>query len=93
MSEISRVLKMKGCAALLDINDAAKKEKYESIRRSKLGEKEYERLYGVLKHQFYNKEWFVAVAKNLGLTCKIQDQNIVGYDNSKFRYNVYLEKG
>jgi ubiquinone/menaquinone biosynthesis C-methylase UbiE len=92
MSEIARVLKKKGCAALLDINDAAKKEKYESIRRSKLGEKEYDRLYSTLKHQFYSKEWFDTVAKNLGLNCKIRDQNINGYDNSKFRYNVYLEK-
>jgi ubiquinone/menaquinone biosynthesis C-methylase UbiE len=93
VSEIARVLKKKGCAALLDLNDAAKKEKYESIRRKKLGDKEYDRLYGSLNHQFYKKEWFDNIANNFGLKCNIQDQNIKGYDNSKFRYNVFLEKG
>lgn len=92
VSEIVRVLKKKGCAAILDVNDVAKKEKYESIRRKKLGDKEYDRLYGNLNHQFYKKEWFDNIANNFGLKCKIQEQNIKGYDNSKFRYNVFLEK-
>jgi ubiquinone/menaquinone biosynthesis C-methylase UbiE len=92
VSEIGRVLKKTGCAAILDLNDIDKKEKYESIRRKKLGDKQYDRLYENLKHQFYKKEWFDNVANNRGLKCKIQDQNINGYDNSKFRYNVFLEK-
>ncbi len=92
VTEIARVLKKKGCAAILDLNDVAKKEKYESIRRNKLGDTEYDRLYGNLSHQFYKKEWFDNVANNFGLKCRIQEQNIKGYDNSKFRYNVFLEK-
>ena len=93
LSEIARVLKKNGRAALLDINDAAKKEKYESIRRRKLGAEEYDRLYGNLKHQFYEKEWFDRLATKLDLNCEIQDQNIKEYDNAQFRYNVFLEKG
>jgi SAM-dependent methyltransferase len=92
VSEIARVLKKKGRAAILDLNDAAKKETYESIRRKKLGDREYDRLYGNLNHQFYNKEWFDCIASPFGLRCNIQEQNIKGYDNSKFRYNVFLEK-
>jgi ubiquinone/menaquinone biosynthesis C-methylase UbiE len=53
--EIARVLKKSGRAALLDINDANKKEKYESIRRKRLGDKEYDRLYGSLKQLYYSK--------------------------------------
>jgi ubiquinone/menaquinone biosynthesis C-methylase UbiE len=92
VSEIARVLKKKGCAAILDVNDFTKKEKYESIRRKKLGDKEYDRLYANLNHQFYKKEWFGNIAKNFGLNCEVQEQNIKGYDNSVFRYNVFLEK-
>jgi len=92
VSEIVRVLKIKGRTALLDINDAAKKKEYESIRREKLGDEEYDRLYGSLNHQFYNKEWFEQIANDFGLKCEIQEQNIKGYDNSKCRYNVFLEK-
>ncbi len=90
--EIARVLKKSGRAGLLDINDTHKKEQYESIRRKKLGNKEYDRLYGSLKQQYYSKMWFVEVTKNCGLKCEIEEQNISGYENSKFRYNVFLEK-
>ena len=92
LCEVNRVLKKKGRAALLDINDAEKKDEYESIRKEALGEEEYDRLYGNLKHQFYNKEWFEKTANNLGLNCKVKEQNISGYSNSEFRYNVFLEK-
>jgi ubiquinone/menaquinone biosynthesis C-methylase UbiE len=92
LSEIARVLKKKGRAAILDVNDGTKKQTYESIRRRKLGDAEYDRLYGNLNHQFYDKEWFDRMANNFGLKCEIQEQNIKGYDNSKFRYNVFLEK-
>jgi ubiquinone/menaquinone biosynthesis C-methylase UbiE len=92
VGEIARVLKKKRRAALLDINDAAKKGKYESIRRRKLGDKEYDRLYGTLKHQFYEKEWFDDLAVRFGLRCEIRDQDIKNYDNAQFRYNVFFEK-
>mgnify|MGYP001275020431 CR=1 FL=1 len=78
--------------ALLDINDASKKDEYELIRRSALGDDEYDRLYGSLSHQFYEKEWFERIAINLDLKCEVRDQDIVGYKNSKLRYNVFLKK-
>ena len=90
VNEMVRVLKSTGCIALLDINDASKKYEYESIRRARLGNDEYDRLYGSLSHQFYKKEWFETIANYLNVKCVIQDQNIIGYENSKFRYNVFL---
>ncbi len=92
VSEIVRVLKKSGRVALLDINDAAKKEQCLSIRKKKIGDDEYDRLYKGLRHQFYHKEWFEKIANNLCLKCEIKEQNINGYFNSKFRYNVFLEK-
>jgi ubiquinone/menaquinone biosynthesis C-methylase UbiE len=90
--EIARVSKKHGRVALLDINDASKKDEYELIRRSALGDDEYDRLYGSLSHQFYEKEWFERIAINLDLKCEVRDQDIVGYKNSKLRYNVFLKK-
>jgi len=57
-----------------------------------LGDKEYDRLYGSLKHQFYEKDWFADLAEKCGLKCEMRDQNIKKYENAKFRYNVFLEK-
>lgn len=93
VNEMARALKSTGCIALLDVNDAAKKYEYESIRRAKLGNDEYDTLYENLTHQFYKKEWFEAIANRLNVQCVIQDQNIIGYENSKFRYNVFLSRG
>ena len=93
VNETVRVLKNTGHIALLDINDASKKCDYESLRREKLGNDEYDRLYGVgVAHQFYSKEWFGNIANNLNLECDIQDQNITGYENSEFKYNVFLSR-
>jgi SAM-dependent methyltransferase len=92
MDEISRVIKGSGKIALLDINDAEKKQEYESIRRGKLGAEEYEKLYSGLSHMFYERSWFEETAHGLGLDCGIEDVNIEGYENSNFRYNVFLKK-
>jgi len=92
VNEMARVLKSTGYIALLDINDASKKYEYESIRRAKLGNDEYDRLYGNLTRQFYEKEWFETIANHLNVKCVIQDQNIIGYENSKYRYNVFLSR-
>jgi ubiquinone/menaquinone biosynthesis C-methylase UbiE len=92
VNEMARLLNSAGHIALLDINDASKEYEYESIRRAKLGDDEYDRLYGSLTHQFYKKEWFEHIADHLNLKCIIMDQNIIGYENSKFRYNVFLSR-
>ena len=92
INEMARTLKSTGNIALLDINDASKKQEYESIRRAKLGDDDYYRLYGSLTHQFYRKEWFENIANHLNFECVIENQNIIGYDNSRFRYNVFLSR-
>ena len=92
VNEMARVLKSTGNIAILDINDSSKKYEFESIRKLKLGNKEYDRLYDNLPHQFYKKEWFKTIANRLNVKCDIEDQNIIGYKNSKFRFNVFLSK-
>lgn len=90
--EMVRTLNNVGTIAILDINDEAKKTDYERIRREKLGAEEYDRIYKNLNHKFYKKDWFINIAEKLNIKCQIKDQNIPGYENSKFRYNVFLSR-
>ena len=91
MEQISQVLKRPGKVAILDLNDAAKKQEYENIRRQKLGDEEYERLYSSLTHMFYDRNWVAETARKFGFACEIEQVDIDGYSNSSFRYNVFLE--
>jgi ubiquinone/menaquinone biosynthesis C-methylase UbiE len=90
--EMARLLKPDGRAAILELNDAAKKDKYESIKRQKLGDAEYERLYKNHCHQFYDKAWFEQVANRYHLRCEIEEQTLSGYANAEFRFNVFFQK-
>jgi ubiquinone/menaquinone biosynthesis C-methylase UbiE len=91
ISEISRVLAKGGKAAILDINDAQKKEQFFEIRMGKIGKEQYKEKYDAYPHRFYQKEWFLDSFNDLGLKASIEDQAIEAYGNSKFRFNVYIE--
>jgi ubiquinone/menaquinone biosynthesis C-methylase UbiE len=92
VKEIVRLLKPHGRAAILDVNDAAKKGRCESIKRQKLGDAEYERLYKNHRHLFYDKAWFEKIAARCHLRCEIAAQALSGYANGEFRFNAFLEK-
>jgi ubiquinone/menaquinone biosynthesis C-methylase UbiE len=92
IEEILRILKINGRGIILDMNDAEKKLQYETIRRNKLGQEEYERLYKDHRHLFFKRSWFKEIASEHNLKYEIFDQDITGYDNSKFRFNFYFEK-
>lgn len=93
ISEIARILVIGGNGAILDVNDAQKKELSFEIRMGKIGKEEYQKKYDSLPHRFYEKQWFLDTCNNLGLkVTSIEDQNIEGYGNSQFRFNVYFEK-
>ena len=91
ISEISRVLAKKGKAAILDINDAQKKEQFFEIRMGNIGKEQYQDKYYAYPHRFYQKEWFLDSFNDLGLKVSIENQAIEAYGNSKFRFNVYVE--
>lgn len=92
VTEMDRVTKSRGCIGIFDVNDIEKKEGFIKTRKEKLGEKEYERLYGDLEHMFYSRAWFRRIAMRYGFECEIEDQSIEGYLNSFFRYNVFFKK-
>jgi ubiquinone/menaquinone biosynthesis C-methylase UbiE len=90
--EIARNLKPGGWSAILDVNDAALRAEYESVKKNALGELEYEDRYANHRHLFIDRQWFQDVARELGLDCSIEAQTIPGYANSAFRFNVFLSK-
>ncbi len=87
--ELLRVCKKPGILFIMDMPDLEKKE--ECIKyMSKLHPKKY--ADKKLQHLFYRKKFFEDMCNKKDLECKIVDQNIKGYDNSRFRFNVLIKK-
>ena len=79
---------------LLDINDLNKEDEYISHRSKSLGLsiEEYNKRYLNYEHKFYSKSFFEKFADENKMTIHIFDQNIRGYCNNNFRYNVIMKK-
>jgi trans-aconitate methyltransferase len=76
--------------AILDLPDLAKKEAALAFRRGTLGDAEYEAKYRGLDHLFFDREWMRTVLLESGATSvTIEDQDITGYQNSRFRFNAF----
>ena len=54
--------------------------------------KEYEQKYKNLNHLFYEKEWFINLAKKYNLKVKIIDQDYKKYGYAKYRFNAIYQK-
>ena len=78
--------------AILDINDKAKEDIYHKTRMGAMSKEQYQEKYKDLDHTFYDKDWFVSIAKEFGLKVEIFDQDFENYTNSKLRFNVIMEK-
>jgi hypothetical protein len=74
--------------SIFDIPDLELKKETESFRKETIPN--YEESYADLKHLYYPKEWWTNIANELGLTAVIYNQNIKGYNNSEWRYNVTI---
>lgn len=79
--------KCKKSIAILEINDSSKKDIALSIRNQNC-----QKNYDGLNHLYYEKDWFISFAKKHNIVIKIEDQCISGYDNSSYRFNVFLSK-
>lgn len=78
--------------AILEVPDLATKMQSEQARASLLPAGEYEKKYKGLEHLYYEKEWFVEMAKTLKLDIEVFDQQIANYGNNKYRFNVVFRK-
>ena len=77
--------------AILDVPDIAKQAQNENIRESHYTKGDYQKDYDNLQHLYYSKSWFTQTLANLGVNnIEIVDQNINGYKNSEFRFNIFI---
>lgn len=90
LHDMKRVVSAHGRIAILDVNDKDKEQAYIEARKKEVGDAEYNRRYEGYEHLFYSKDWFYEIANSLAMNVCIVDQNISGYINSPFRYNVIL---
>lgn len=80
----------KNSIAVFDIPDLEKKDESESKRRK--ADENYDIKYNELRHLYYDKTWWLNLANELGCDMHIEDQCMKRYENSKFRYNVFMTK-
>lgn len=78
--------------AILEVNDYDFKEDALKLRKKHLTEEEYNKRYEGLEHLFYKRDWFYKIAQKHNLHCKIESQIIEDYQNSSYRFNVYMKK-
>ena len=90
--EMLRVSRNGAKILIADIPDLSKKEMSERYRRKSLSKEKYNQLYSEYPHLYYSKKWFRNFVERRGLFVKVFDQNIGGYGNSKFRFNVLITK-
>ena len=86
------IMKARKAVAILEIPDLAMREESERARRAALPEGEYDKKYEGLKHLYYERGWFTQFSDKFGYKIEIFDQNIKGYVNSQFRFNVVIKK-
>ena len=92
LEEMIRVSKTNAQIAILDIPDLSKRDAAESYRQGQLSAGEYECLYADYQHFYYDKAWFALIAEQLKLTISLFDQELPGYGNAPYRFNVVLSK-
>jgi len=77
---------------IFDVPDAAKKKEAMQYRKGKLGNDEYERRYKGLTHLYYERSWFERTLAGEDLDVVTEDQDIPGYGNNRYRFNVFMRR-
>ena len=77
---------------IFEIPDLSKKSEALKMRKGMMGEAEYEEKYRGLDHLYFSKDWFLEVLATEAVKVTIEDQDIRGYGNSQYRFNVLIDK-
>lgn len=76
--------------AILDVPDLARKDAALAFRKGTLGAAEYEAKYRGLDHLFYDRDWMRTTLASVGAAnIHIEDQDVSGYQNARFRFNAF----
>jgi cyclopropane fatty-acyl-phospholipid synthase-like methyltransferase len=88
---LAQSLQQSGRIAILDVNDAMKKEQFLQMRYSEAGEARYKEDYKGLEHAFYERDFFRETFRALDCAdILIEDQSWSGSMNSPYRFNVFV---
>ncbi len=87
------IRKSRRAVAVLDVPDAATEAEAMQFRRGLLGDAAYREKYRGLEHLYYVQSWFATTFAAHGITdVTFHPQQIDGYENNRFRYNVFARK-
>jgi SAM-dependent methyltransferase len=79
--------------ALLDLPDVAKRDAALAERRAAFGSPaEYEARYAGLEHLYFDRGWVVDRLAEHGFDSRVAQQDIAGYANGAFRFNVLARR-
>jgi SAM-dependent methyltransferase len=96
LGELYRVCRGQGKIWIGDVPDEAKREKA-LLHREQMMRQSAPRWtwpdVGLLVHRFYDDEFFIGFCERLGCKYRIVPQNVAGYVQGRYRFNVYIEKG
>lgn len=75
---------------VLDVPDLATRDQAVAMRRRIAGEEAYASKYEGLDHLYISRPWFRSTLADLNVAdVRIRNQQIEGYANSAYRYNVF----
>lgn len=90
---LTRMLrKARRTVVILDVPDLATKDICEQFRQGTMTKSEYNRKYKDLQHLYFPKQFWKKLAERNNLSCQIEQQNIEGYCNNEYRYNVVFRR-
>lgn len=85
---VRMVMKAKRSVSIYDIPDESKQWACEEERERLIPD--YKNRYAGLHHYYHSKERIAAKLAALGLSVTIKDQDIPGYENGKWRFNLFV---
>lgn len=78
--------------AILDTPDVATRDASEAYRRNTMGEDEYREAYAGLEHLYFERDWFARLADEHDWDCFVEDQDLEGHPQARFRFNAFLTR-
>ncbi len=94
ISKSFQKLKSGGFLCLLDLNDSSFQVDYHDFRRGQLSNpSDYDARYAGLDHLFFDKDLLVNDLLSIGFTnINFFDHKVKSYLNSRFRFNIVMQK-